>query len=149
MALKHAFRFRQEFFSWLRKCLYWEMVLFDGGRRHGVAPFEGGQCYSLVFNTCDSYVLPAQKAKKKLVEIGAIWPDGQACAHWNSLVGPTACARKAIAECRGCQKEPIQWQNAPFISIGQGAMALSAAASPVRWVRWAAARPKCGGRPRA
>ena len=108
------------------------MVFFDGGRRHGVAPFEGGDCYSLIFSTCESYVLPAQKAKKKLVEIGAIWPDEQACAHWNSLVGPTACTRKAIAECRGCQKEPIQWQNAPFISIGQGAMALSAAASPVR-----------------
>ena len=74
------------------------MVLFDGGRRHGVAPFEGGQCYSLVFNTCESYVLPAQKAKKKLVEIGAIWPEEQACAYWDSLLGPTRSATKNIRE---------------------------------------------------
>ena len=50
-----------------------EMVLFDGGRCHAVAAFEG-ECYSLVFSTCESYLLLAQKSKKKLAEIGAIWP---------------------------------------------------------------------------
>ena len=60
-----------------------EMVLYDGGRCHAIAPFEG-EFYSLVFSTCESYVLLAQKPKKTLVEIGAIWPDEQACAYWDS-----------------------------------------------------------------
>ena len=91
-----------------------EMVLFDGGRCHAVAPFEG-ECYYLVFSICEGYPLLAQKAKKKLVEIGAIWPDEQACAYWDSLLGPTRSARKNIGE-------GIQCSSVPFISIGQEAI---------------------------
>ena len=90
------------------------MVLYDGGRCHAIAPFEG-EFYSLVFSTCESYVLLAQKPKKTLVEIGAIWPDEQACAYWDSLVGPAMCARKN-------GRAAVQCSRAPFISIGKEAM---------------------------
>ena len=53
-----------------------EMVLYDGERCHAIAPFEG-EFYSLVFSTCESYFLLAQRPKKTLVEIGAFWPDEQ------------------------------------------------------------------------
>ena len=79
-----------------------EMVLYDGGRCHAIAPFEG-EFYSLVFSTCESYILLAQRPKKTLVEIGAIWPDEQ------------ACARNSIGEA-------VQCSRAPFISIGKEAM---------------------------
>ena len=70
-----------------------EMVLYDGSRCHAIAPFEG-EFYSLVFSTCESYVLLAPRAKKTRVEIGAIWPEQQACAYWDSLLGPTRSAKK-------------------------------------------------------
>ena len=69
------------------------MVFFDGGRYHAVDSFEG-ECYSLVFSTCENYPLLAQKAKKTLVEIVVIWPDEEACANWNSLVDPAIRAKK-------------------------------------------------------
>ena len=31
-----------------------EMVLFDGGRCHAVAPFQG-ECHSLVFSICEGF----------------------------------------------------------------------------------------------
>jgi len=91
-----------------------EMVLYDGGRCHAIAPFEG-EFYSLVFSTCGSYVLLTQKPKKTLVEIGANWPDEQACAYWDSQLGPSRSATNNIGEA-------IQRSSAPFISIGQEAM---------------------------
>ena len=91
-----------------------EMVLYDGDRCHAIAPFEG-EFYSLVFSTFDNYILLAPRAKKTLVEIGAIWPDEQACAYWDSLVGPAMCARKN-------GRAAVQCSRAPFISIGKDAM---------------------------
>ena len=90
------------------------MVLYDGGRCHAIAPFED-EFYSLVFSSCESYTLLAPRAKKTLVEIGALWPEEQACAYWDSLVGPAMCARKN-------GRAAVQCSRAPFTSIGKEAM---------------------------